>query len=1788
MKQSTVSTPTSVTLFRTVLVAALAALLGAQAAAQSTSARPDRGITPGASYSVSDLDSVNLSNGNLSLSIQLASLPPMAGGKLSLGISAVYNSKLWDVTRNGEPGTFVIDTPQVSDIGGWRVGKVGYGLRFRNAREDFSYATPSQTQEPTEWALLNGVNYYKVVLTTPDGAEHDLLPFSATGWYNGTRDYLHGYCSTTPTTSGQAMRYYTNDGSFLAANINPPGDPVRWTLFAPDGTQVVEYADGAQRIKDANGNSVKIYKDAGGTLHCVDEQTQREIKMSFDSSANGGQGQYQVWYQSVGGVWQHVDVNMGTTHVRGVIYDRRGLNPNAVEGSECIFQAELGNFLPVVREIVFPQTQPGQPGRRFTFSYNSDATVQATDDVHWGCATQQESYTRTASAGVGELSRVVTPSGAIIDYTYRGDGPQAGPTHFTDPDDIARRVIEAKAVTHDGVTDAWDYVIGIGNTSSVTAPDGSVTTERTYSRDPAFPRMRAGNNGKGGLTYRSASGDRVVERHWTLMPFSGGYELSTGSVLDKVPFNAVVDAEYTTILNAQGVAARMSAKTFRHDFNGNVTEVKEYDWFDPALVSRDEDGVPTGVPTTGATLLRTTATSYHSSADAADSTNVYAKRQLTTGTPSVIDAAQETTAGASVIRVSYDGLDFGVAPTAGNVTQVSRFDDQGDTNTANDRWVTASSTYGQYGNLSTTTDGNGNLTQFFYDDATHALPTKVVVDPLNGTGAQTTLTAYDFSTGLVTSSTDANLQTTTIDYTNQLLNTVDPFGRPGVVTGPAVTADGVSQRRKVFTTYEDSLRRVTVESDLRAEGDRLLKSRTTSDEMGRGVLTEQSEDGSTYTVSARSAYEQGGRVTFTSNPMRAAAAATDGWARVTRDTAGRVSEVATFAGAARPTADAVCEAPAGCTGKMTTAYDAEFVTVTDQAGRVRRSRTDALDRLVRVDEPSGEPTAQDDKLGGYDSPAQPTAYSYDTLGNLTQVRQGGQLQLQNGQYQYVGGQTRTFTYGSLSRLSSAQTPESGRVSYEYDPAGNLKKKIDPRLLADGATHYTTTYEYDGLNRVTAQVYNNGTPDVTYSYDQEYTDHLNVAHAVGNAKGRLTQVRSSVSAYNYTGYDALGRVTGSEQVMPNADGTYTPYTMPEYKYDLAGNLVSEQYPSGRVVKLEYDAAGRVAGVKNQATGLYYAGGVLTQGADNRIRYTASGAPSAVRLGNGLWEHTDYNSRLQPTQLGLGASAADSGKLRLDYTYGEVVNGLLDPKRNNGSVQSQRIYVAGSLDLTQTYLYDEVNRLKTAEEKAGTTSTWKQVYTYDQYGNRNFASGTTYPNYSQSLTDPVGNPVIDPANNRIKTSIPGQGNYIYDEAGNLTRTLITAQTYHDLAYDAENRQVKADGGAAVGGADYVYDGDGRRVKRVAGAIATVCVYDAFGRLVAEYSQQIEGNGTRYVTQDHLGSTRVVTDGGGQPKSRHDYLPFGEEIKTDVVTNSGGRAGIAQYNLGSIRQKFTGYERDAETGLDFAKARYYGSSVGRFNTPDPYNIVLETQAETESDPAKAQANLRNYLEEPQLWNRYVYVSNNPLKYVDPTGELLELIGSEDDIKAGFERIKQLVGSKAAPLLYLRREKGHTYVDYHGSRGDNWKNPDALLAADPAGINVYLIKIINDKNPDNTVEFKVATSYESKYGKFSVEYYGGAVTVGKEESLNGHAQIYVHPDAGNVTQMKVGSTLRGMQSSSNGRQLDFYNDIDDAHEFGHAYANVYDRLPIHGSQATDPRSLEFENTIRARRKLSNRRITH
>ncbi len=97
----------------------------------------------------------------------------------------------------------------------------------------------------------------------------------------------------------------------------------------------------------------------------------------------------------------------------------------------------------------------------------------------------------------------------------------------------------------------------------------------------------------------------------------------------------------------------------------------------------------------------------------------------------------------------------------------------------------------------------------------------------------------------------------------------------------------------------------------------------------------------------------------------------------------------------------------------------------------------------------------------------------------------------------------------------------------------------------------------------------------------------------------------------------------------------------------------------------------------------------------------------------------------------------------------------------------------------------------------------------------------------------------------------------------------------------------------------------------------VYGADGRLMAEYGSVAAG-GRQYLTADHLGSVRVVTDAAGAVVERRDYLAFGREL---TFTAGDPRQGVAGYGgSAGLRQQFTGKERDGETGLDYFGARYY----------------------------------------------------------------------------------------------------------------------------------------------------------------------------------------------------------------------------------------------------------------------------
>jgi RHS repeat-associated protein len=1435
-----------------------------------------------------------------------------------------------------------------------------------------------------------------MVLTTPDGAKHELRPGDYLPYPSGqgNHDYQRGYYKDTPAADSinAPMRYYSFDGSYLWAKIEPfPafGGPQNWTVYLPDGTKVVQDT-GVQIITDTNGNSLYIHTLVSGsaaTTHYIDGNTGREITYTYNSVTNTGQ----VQYQTVGGSWVSVDINYGTTWVHGMTY---------LIGDPCQIDQEVNTDVPVIRSIVFPLTKPNAARLQYTFSYNSDTNDSASLSRRTDCGGGSVTI-NNPSHGWGSLSRMVTPLGATVDYSYQWDGYHQ--TMF-DPNLASREPITQKNVTHDGVTDTWNYslspAVGLATSGSVTGPDGSVTTETFYPHDPALAATVAGSDGKGGLVYRTNRSDKVIiERHWTALQFSGGVDDSPGG---RVGFNTVVDAEYTT-LKENGQPIKMSAKTFQYDHNGNLTQTTEYDWFDPSLVTRDSAGVPTGVPNDPSVkVLRTTTNSYYNPAATSTSANVYARRTLPTGTPLILNASQETVTGDSQTRFSYDGQAYGVAPTAGNLTTESRWD-----NSVNPgQWRDTTYAYDAYGNKTSAIDPSGHVTQYFYEDLTHANLTKVVVNPgTSQTTEQATTMLYDYHTGALLSRTDPNNQITETDYTNQLLGTPDPYLRPGVVTGPPVTSyvNGVTyagQRHKTRTTYDDNLRRVTVESDLNTSGDYKLKTRTTTDELGRTILVEKNEDGTAnYTISTQTAYVQMGRIILASNPLRSAAATSDGWVRTTRDEIGRVTEVATFSNAAQPP-DA--GASGDWTGSITTTYYANEATVKDQANKERKSVADALGRLTQVIE---NPNS---------SPAYTTNYTYDQLGNLRKAVQGAQ--------------TRFFMFDSLSRLIRTKNPEQNVnpnlpaltdpitgnnqwcIAYSYFANGNLQSKTNARNI-------TTSYTYDRMNRNLTVDYSNTTtinPDITRQYDSALANgkgRLHLAYAGGNATAG-----AQVEKYEISDYDATGRPLKIHQSFKTGGAWSNNIYSTERLYDLAGNPTLQFYPSGRAVVYNYDNAGRLNSFRGNLGG-------ISQEYVRSTTYNAAGQRTREHFrtqtnrGAGLYHHLSYTSRGHLYDVRVGTSAVNDGSnaswnrgaLRIYYssnfTYG---NG---GSNNNGNVYRLDHFVPLDTSVSQWvmsidyYSYDTFNRItNVTEHKTGSQITeqyvFKQDYTYDQWGNRTVA----FSDVPGAFNLPFN---IDAATNRL---LAPNGSISYDLDGNQTNDGYSGGGAR--SYDAENRMLTAQGHS------YTYDADGRRVRRaISGGQTHWQIYGVAGEMVAEYvagaapssptkeygyrgGQLLivaEGSSAKWLIGDHLGTPRMVIDRtgdltGANQVIRHDYLPFGEEIGAGVGirTTANGYAGD------TVRQKFTGKERDSETGLDYFEARYYAGKQGRFTSPDEFSGGPDDLFDF-ADLASENPTFYGNPFEPQSLNKYQYCYNNPLGYTDPDGHGIETLWDAANVALG-----------------------------------------------------------------------------------------------------------------------------------------------------------------------------------------------
>lgn len=1592
---------------------------------------PKRGFQPGGSYALGDIETISTNSGNLSFHIPLVSLPPGRGGDAALGkIGIFYNSKLWDlrpeVMWTGYTGSPNLPIPQIytrqrivqSPEGGWRYG-LKYELQLFDRMDEYQNAqqTPQQFLPNCGQTIDKGTARWKLKMSFPDGSVHEFRPqgfaegYPPTpgyeGWYKIRPDGWETDCIGNAWQNvigggkgtANSMTYYSVDGTYLKLVIDHDADDGSsvystawknnsWALYFPDGSYVVD-GGGMQFLHNRNQQSTWVwnfidYTQPGNPNSTqMKDQLQRRIYLNYSVGATD-----LIRAKAVGGVDELVyKVRWGGLATVTKNYQTEA-NPLIGSNTPHLTQQWENGVIPIggtngsvwingVSEIELP-TQAGS--QKYLFAYNS--------------------------GGWGEVNAATLPTGAKADYQFFLDNYSL--PHYTwVMKDSPKRKDLTYGLEYDGSdpntvkrTETWTYELDrpVGTTGSstgqsiVTAPDGGVTTEYLQ----AFNKY----------VYQTTNPDgSVVQRIWNQnIPYG------TTNYTQQLT-NAYIATEFTSITNNSGALSKTAIKDYKYDKNGNLTQVVEYDWIPYA-------GPYTSIPG-NATIKRVTVNDYYvTTPDASNSTtndpNVYhVRNESNTRTLRSVKSNEirSNLSGSVVARTEFT---YDNALDTANLTLQRSWDSMKGEYTnplTTNNSISAAYQYDPngYGIRTQITDANGNVSKFIYGtvgSSTNLYPTQTIVGENqnnDSTIKRTINLQYDFATGVVTQSTDAdnNIVTKT---------TYDPLGRPTLVQ----EAFGTALERRTTTVYSDIARRVIVRRDKDTTGDAKLVSIQHYDQLGRvrlsrtlenPVLADETDE--TKGIKVQTRYFAGDynslstanpfRYVLTSNPYRtdyssnAGSEVAMGWSRSKSDKVGRIVEAQTFGGATLPKPWGTDDNTS--TGTVITSYDGDRALVKDQANKKRISEVDGLGRLVTVWEVTAPENGVTEAVSFPSDPAvthgYKTAYAYDTLDNLVTVNQregtSGVLQ------------ARTFAYSSLRRLTSATQPEwrklndntlPGTTTYQYDNNGNLTWKKDP-------LNREITYYYDGLNRPLGYISNQpNTLQVAHYYDGAANGKgkLNYSIAFDYYFGGSTQ--NAKSQNTIVAYDVLGRPLTQYQQIRNAANTDYIYYTSSRTYDLAGNVKSQTYPSGKVVNYAYDNASRLTtftgnlgdvGTRNYATNITYtSAGQLTQ--EN------FGVNATTNNPNGLWHNMHYNNRLQLYDIRLGSGINDGqgqewtwnrGAIQIYYgsnwAYG---NGGV---ANNGNVTRMDHLVptneavstfAKSLDY---YEYDDLNRIKGIWENKqahnlGEVSTGlTQQYVYDRFGNRT----VKYPesNFFSNPLPPVFTP--DKATNRLQSV---GGCMVYDAAGNLTNDCGKLRSY-----DANNRMVSAVEGSV--GSSYQYDTNGNRIIKTVGSTKTWMVYGIGGELVAEYPAEGTSSAPQkeygyrngqllvvwdntesgdkklqWLVQDHLGSTRMVADLSGSltGMKRHDYLPFGEEIGAGVGIRAATGHGYPPPD-DKVRQKFTGYEKDAETGLDYAQARYFSNVQGRFTSPDSF--------------AGRRIN-------PQTLNLYAYVKNNPLKYIDPTG--------------------------------------------------------------------------------------------------------------------------------------------------------------------------------------------------------------
>ena len=1208
--------------------------------------------------------------------------------------------------------------------------------------------------------------------------------------------------------------------------------------------------------------------------------------------------------------------------------------PTAVTSNTTDYSKCTGT-LPIVSASTWNPPGPSGGTSAFEFCY---ASVYVILSINLDDNSQVTGYTRMLQSvvlpdnttwtfqytndGWADLSQIAFPTGGTLSYTWNGNVLQC-----VGPGLPSNRVASRTLNSNDGTGNhTWNYTwtsVGSGVFSAVvTDPATPTANDAVYTITPLGGSTSCSLYATAVQYYQGSHTSGTLLKtvattySWTASPFS--------TYMDHAGQISVINVVPTTITTtwANGKTSKVT-KTYDTGFTykdpnpqstntytalyGLVTSESDYDY------GNNQAGP----------LLRSTSNTYLALSNSSYLNNnmLSLKSQVATfaGSPGTGACGSngaiacttygydETTPVSSGVTTQHDSN-----PPAGvyrgNQTSVKSWLNGSTVSTtlcpvsiSNGNLTTTRTIY-DTGMVSTSKDPCGNTTTYTYDPAyVGAYVTKTQSPATNSPNlAQHIISGtYDFDTGLLSSFTDQNNNTSNFNYDSMWRFTTASFPDTGETDFFYPDVNTVERTQKIDATRKTDLY-------VRFDG------------LGREMRRITANDESTPWDQVDTCYDAVGNESFVSYPYQGTGL---GMSQICSGTGDAFGYDAMHRKTSVTHSDGT---------SATTTYTGAAVKVSDEGNGTkslqRVSQADGLGRLVSVCEVSGTtllgitPTpagcGQDITATGF-----LTTYSYDALGNLQLVTQGGLNH-------------RSFVYNSLSQLTSITNPESGQTQYSYDADMNAVSRTAPAPNQTGSGTVISTFTYDQLNRLLSKSYNDGsTPAATFNYDETSAKSVSLLNTTGRQSSVLVKnAQAQLLAEEVFSYDTMGRAKINSQCTPQncASGVF-PLT---YNYDFSGDMTTSTNGMGVTLTDQFNRALRLTQTASSLSDSNHPG-TLVSG----LHYSAFGTYSTGTLGNGLPETATITARgwLQSISVGTG---------------GSVYSLSIASYAPDGDVLQANDNVNGNW----VYTYDDFNRLATANKN---TNQQAFSYAYDRFGNRwqqNVTAGTG-PNPSYAFD----------ANNRITTT-----GVTYDAAGNARN-----DGAHAYFYDAENRIIQVGGTLGTcssATACYVYDAEGRRVRKTTGSVSVDYVYDLAGNAVAEVSSSGgwnrgevfagahhlatytggTGGNTYFIHADYLGSERARTNVSGAAVETCTSLPFGDGQSctgTDVSP-----------------LHFTGKQRDTETGNDDFGARYLNSGMGRWLTPD---WSTRREAVPYADPSN-----------PQTLNLYAYVGNNPTSRADLDG--------------------------------------------------------------------------------------------------------------------------------------------------------------------------------------------------------------